>query len=415
MKILRISLLILLFGGSIFLSSQIYQQEKLKQSLTADLSELSDISYGILNVDEWSSLLSSAIGKQMEDFKISEGDETQIKRQISGFLSQAIDGFEKRYNKENQGSGLTSLFRRSIASFAGIFDQVKKDIPVFTDQIYTFLTEDGTAKLLEEYISTQLKTYTKGTFAETDYTVYNMLITKYDSENAASAKMIIKDKIDTVKSEVTLYYWLLGVGFVLMLSLLIFRMQVSKWEVLIHIFYSLSLLVLGIFIPMIAINASIKEMSFQFLGQSISFSDQVLFYRSKSIMEVVEILFQQQRWDIILVGILIVLFSVIFPVSKLVASLVYCFQEKLQTNKFVKLLVFKTGKWSMADVFVIALFMAYLGFDGILTDQLKQLQYQSDSVKVISTNQSELLFGFYAFTAFVLFSLFISQKIKKLK
>ena len=291
----------------------------------------------------------------------------------------------------------------------------KKDIPIFTDQIYTFLTKDGTAKLLEEYISTQLKTYTKGTFAETDYRLYNTIIKKHKAENQIDAVATIQTKIEENQRETRTYYMSLGGIFLVMVFLLFLYKNPSSLEYLIQILYSLSLLFLGVFLPMISIDARITELSFSFLGEQIVFNNQILFYRSKSIMEVVDILFLQERWDLILVGILILLFSVLFPVSKLIASVFYAFGKKLKENRIIKFFVFKTGKWSMADVFVIALFMAYLGFDGILSEQLNQFQYTGESAKVISTSQSDLLFGFYAFTAFVLMSLFISQRIKKLK
>ncbi len=67
----------------------------------------------------------------------------------------------------------------------------------------------------------------------------------------------------------------------------------------------------------------------------------------------------------------------------------------------------------MADVFVIAIFMAYLGFDGLITEQLNQLQALTGSNAVLTTNNSSLLFGFYAFTCFVLLSLFLSEKMKR--
>lgn len=378
------------------------------------MSELSDISYGLLNADKWSSLLSKAMAKQMEGFSISEGDEQAIKKQIAAFLTTAVDGFEKRYNKQNEGSGLTALFRRSISSFAGIFDQVKKDIPVFTDDIYTFITEGGTAQMIEQYMSSQLKTYTAGTFAETDYTLYNRIVQKYEAQDAPTALDNIGAALLANKKQSEPYQWLLGIIFVIMIVLLYAFQSPSSYEFLIQISYSLSLLALGVFLPMIAIDARISELSFSFLGEQIAFDNQVLFYRSKSIMEVVDILFLQERLDLIFVGFLILLFSVLFPISKLIASIFYSVGTRFRSHKVVQLLVFKTGKWSMADVFVIALFMAYLGFDGILSDQLKQLQYNTDSVKVISTNNSDLLFGFYAFTAFVLLSLLISQRIKRL-
>lgn len=64
----------------------------------------------------------------------------------------------------------------------------------------------------------------------------------------------------------------------------------------------------------------------------------------------------------------------------------------------------------MADVFVITLFMVYLEFDGLITEQLNQLHEFTDASAILTTNYLELLPRFYAFTGFVLFSLFISQK-----
>lgn len=390
-----------------------YYQEKHKQSLTIDLTEISDVSYGLLNTDKWSELLAKAVSKQIEGFKIKEADEITIKKQISGFLTKAIDNFETRYNNENKGSGISAMFKRSLSTFAGIFDQIKKQIPVFTDEIYTFLTESGQSSMIEQFISVQFKEYTKGTFSETNYTIYNSIINKYEAKNQTEAVLKIENKLLENKAKSELYQWFLGGIFIAMVCLFLVLKNPTSSEFIIQIFYSLSLLVLGIFLPMIAIDARISELNFSFLEEKIQFSNQVLLYRSKSIIEVVELLFLQERIDLIFVGFLIFLFSVLFPVSKLVASIFYTLGNKLKQNKLIKFLVFKTSKWSMADVFVIALFMAYLGFDGILSDQLNQLQTFTKTVKVITTNQSDLLFGFYAFTTFVLYSLFISFKIKK--
>ena len=44
-------------------------------------------------------------------------------------------------------------------------------------------------------------------------------------------------------------------------------------------------------------------------------------------------------------------------------------------NKIVRFLVFKSGKWSMADVMVVAIFMSYIGFTGIISSQLGPVSY----------------------------------------
>lgn len=67
----------------------------------------------------------------------------------------------------------------------------------------------------------------------------------------------------------------------------------------------------------------------------------------------------------------------------------------------------------MADVMVVAIFMAFIGFSGIVSEQLTQLNTISSSLEVITSNASSLQIGFYSFFCFVLLSLFLSEKITK--
>ncbi|MBL4605384.1 MAG: paraquat-inducible protein A [Flavobacteriaceae bacterium] len=402
MKSLRLIILALLIGASGFFSYKIYEQEKLNQEQQADLIEPSDIKYGLFNVDEWKVIFADIISTKMDDFNIQNTDEAELKKEIGVFLTKAVDGFEKRYNEENQSSGISGFLKRSISSFAGIFEQIKKDIPIYTDEIYKFLTGGGSKKMMQEYLVKQLDNYTKDTFLATDYTVMNNIISKYEGNDKLDTVGLIKTKIEENNTNKGLYQYSLLAMFVAFLLLLIFLKHKSNLEFLLFIFYSLPLLSLGIFLPMIAIDARISELNFPFLGETIQFKDQVLFFKSKSIMEVVDLMISQNRLDLLFVGGLVLLFSVLFPLSKLISSIFYIFSKNLRNNKVIKFLVFKTGKWSMADVFVIAIFMAYLGFDGLITEQLKQLGALTDSTAILTTNNSGLLFAFYAFTGFVL-------------
>ncbi len=412
MKALRLISLVVLLGITAFFSYKIYQQEKLNQALTDDLIELSDIKYGLFNVDEWKSVFADVLATKMKDFNIENTDEAALKKEISAFLEKAIDGFEKRYT-ESSGGGISGFFKKSISSMTGIFDKVKKDIPLFTDQIYDFLTGDNSQVMLKQYLEKQLDTYTKDSFLATDYTVMNHIIKKYEGTDKVDTTAIIESKIAKNNTNKDLYNYVILAMFIIATLMLFFFKEKGKVEFLLFTFYALVLLGLGVFLPMIAIDARISELNFPFLGETIQFKDQVLFYKSKSIMEVVELMMAQNRMDLFFVGGLVFLFSILFPLSKLISSTIYTFSERMKQNRVINFLVFKTGKWSMADVFVIAMFMAYLGFDGLITEQLNQLQTLTKSTAVLTTNNSGLLFGFYAFTGFVLFSLFLSQKIKR--
>ena len=74
----------------------------------------------------------------------------------------------------------------------------------------------------------------------------------------------------------------------------------------------------------------------------------------------------------------------------------------------IKFFVFKSGKWSMADVMVIAIFMAYIGFNGIISSQLGHLRSKSQELVILTTNATALQPGYYLFLTFALLALFLS-------
>ena len=108
---------------------------------------------------------------------------------------------------------------------------------------------------------------------------------------------------------------------------------------------------------------------FIYSGQDISFKNQVLFFQSKSIVDVVSILIKTGKIDSMIVGVLILVFSIIFPVTKSLSTGIYMLNKrKWAKNKVIHFFAFDSGKWSMADVFVIAILMTFIGFNGIVNN-----------------------------------------------
>jgi hypothetical protein len=62
----------------------------------------------------------------------------------------------------------------------------------------------------------------------------------------------------------------------------------------------------------------------------------------------------------------------------------------------------------MADVMVVAMFMTYIGFNGIITDQLVQLNSSTRELEILTTNGTSLQPGFYLFLTYTLLALFMS-------
>ena len=124
---------------------------------------------------------------------------------------------------------------------------------------------------------------------------------------------------------------------------------------------------------MIEIDA-ISEVNFELLGESIVFYDQVLFFESKSVIDLVKILIEHGDVQTAAIGALVFTFSIIFPTLKLIVSVfAYPFPERIYRNKITRFFALKSGKWSMADVMVVAIFMSYIGFRSLIGSQLDHL------------------------------------------
>lgn len=111
----------------------------------------------------------------------------------------------------------------------------------------------------------------------------------------------------------------------------------------------------------------------------------------QSILDTVRTLHEN---DNTLVAFLILFFSVIVPIIKAVLLLIVLFFKKLKKRMGLYKFVYIIGKWSMADVFVVGVFLAYLATQS------------NDSI------EANIHAGFYYFLAYCLISLLAIQVMK---
>ena len=411
MKSLRLFVFVLSLLGILFCGYNIYSLEHERRIVKEDLVELSKIKYGLFSVDEWKQILSRIISKKVEELNFSPDQRQEIKSKVSAFLTKTITEMEERFYEEKSKS-LEGWFKIGVAGLTGMFDTMKKDVPIFTDQILEFLNDPGNRDKVKDYITDKLSEYTDKTFARIDYTEHDRILSHYgygDRKQTISGLQTTLSDLSRGSQNyiIAIFVFIFLCGIVLLLS-----KEPAKIDFLLLTSICFVLLVSGLLLPMIEIDARIAEMSFTLLGEQISFTDQVLYYKSKSILEVVRLMLMQGKMDVLAVGLLVLLFSVLFPVAKLLSSLAYIYNQKLQSNRVIRFMVFKTGKWSMADVMVVAIFMSYIGFSGILTEQLNQLEGLTNKIDILTTNKSSLQIGFFLFTSFAVLSLLVSQKLQ---
>ena len=123
-----------------------------------------------------------------------------------------------------------------------------------------------------------------------------------------------------------------------------------------------------------------------------------------SIMATISELWEDQR---LLVAALIFAFSVCIPLVKTILVCFAYFTQSLRVERRLINFVGAIGKWSMADVFVIAIFLAIMSTNHAETSTSEQFSVFSFKIALdISTQTlSAAGEGFYYFTAYCLLSL----------
>ena len=408
-NIVSILLIIILIIISI-VAIKSFNLETKKQNLKTDLIELSDIKYGMLNIDKWKEKIAIIISKKIKELKITGENRKNAKAKIIAFLHQALITFEKDYKIENRRKSWFGISYKNLgADIFGVFDKLREQIPKIADGILNFLEKKENRDKVKDYILLQVDMYTDNTFQKMDYTDYKRILNKYKANNEFECKAQLLKDVELIENKIsTVNYYFIFLLFMLF-TIIIFNKYHSKTNIIIYVLIAFVFLALGLMLPMIDIDARIGLMEFKLLGEKISFKNQVLYYKSKSILEMAKIMLSQEKLKIILVGILILIFSVLFPITKLISTLLIQFKKEFMKNKIINFMVFKSGKWSMADVMVVSIFMSYIGFSGIISGQLLQLEKVSDKLNIITTNNSELKNGFFFFVVFVLISISISQ------
>jgi len=143
-------------------------------------------------------------------------------------------------------------------------------------------------------------------------------------------------------------------------------------------------LILGLVTPILMVTIH-KEV--EYIG------DIVLSFESKGVMGSIAKLWES---DEVVVALVILLFSVLIPVLKVLSLLfISIFVESkfaMSIVKFFKII----GKWSMVDVFVVAVFLVYL---------------TSNNADV---SRAEIEVGLYFFLAYVIVSMLVSLSADKM-
>ncbi|GGI25474.1 paraquat-inducible protein A [Pedobacter mendelii] len=390
------------------------QQKEIKE----DYSNVNNITLGLFSVDQWHDEVAGILKNQVRNFKMTPKQKKALQVEVEQIILALINKAEGLINKP-QKSVSGKITRFAVRNFVDT-DDIKAQIPGFAKTIIAQVDNPTNKK--------QLSTMAMGKFTQMENTgVVDSLLSekealiskvykKYQVKTVDQFNNKLTNSLENIKNQTYTYSFIMLIGIVVVLSLwwmLRRRVELHATLFIMSLLFAFILLAVGLMASMIEVDARIKSLDFVLLGEHVVFKNQVLFFQSKSILDVVEVLIKQPAVDSILVGILILVFSILFPVMKLSSTGIHLLgKKKLAENKVIKYFAFQSGKWSMADVIVIAILMVYIGLNGLLETQLAMLNIKSDALTIITTNNTALQPGYIIFISFVLYGLTLSTILK---
>jgi len=399
----------------IYLSIGLIQKGEYTKEVKSDYATLHSVEYGMFNSDIWTAKITHIMDKKIENFNLDATNREEIKGYISTIIDTLIIEAERAVKERNTGKrgfleSILGSTKQMITDSIIDFKDLRNRIPEFTDRVMQEVEKPENQVRAKTVLREKLKEFMNEKFQKyTDMHEYNAVIQKYETSTLEECNSILDTKLETLVDKMNqTMITLLTLALVIIL-LTLMQGILNSIGLLMLAGTTITLLVSGIMLPMLDIEAKITQLNFTILDSTVVFENQILFFQSKSISDLVKLLLDSGEARMILVGILLVMFSIIFPTLKLLATYMYYYSKSIiGNNPVIRFFALRSTKWSMADVFVVSIFMAYLGLDGVVNNELKRLEGRADPVNIITTNGTHLEIGFFLFLGFVATSFVLS-------
>lgn len=404
----------------IYLSFNLIQMGDAAKVYKSDYATLHSVEFGMFNSDVWTDKITQIIDKKIENFDLNTSNRNEIKGYIETIIDTLVSEAERVVRERNKGKrgfldSILGSTKQMITDSIIDFKDLRKRVPEFTDAVISEAEKPTNQQRAKKVIREKLKAFMNERFQRhTDMRAYDAVIQKYHADNLTTCNTVLDTKMHTLQKGMHSAMILMLLVAAVIILLIIFQGSLTAIGLFLLSGTTVTLLVSGIILPMLDIEAKIAKLYFTILDHPIVFENQILFFQSKSISDLVRLLLDSDEVKMIFVGILLVMFSIIFPTLKLIATTMYFYSKSIiGDNPITRFFALKSTKWSMADVFVVSIFMAYLGLDGVVSSELKHLEAKSTPMNVITTNATHLEVGFFLFLGFVLTSFVLALMVER--
>ncbi len=411
----RFAAALLLLAPAAFFTWRTVDGLATRRLLRMEQAELGHVRYGLLNADQWVERILPVLEAKIDALDLTAQNGASLRPTVEKALYRLIDQLKEQMSAPPaQGADVAGFAAQAQAMIVNMMAaNLRPRVPEFAGMVLAELGKPENRQAVKNYLAGVLVEGAKNTFGAVDMTWYAAILKQHGCADATSCRQELGHRIAVADADIARWYLTaLGAATLAFLLLLAVRRPPRWYHVLLMLLFCAVLLAGGVLSPMIEVEARITRIAFTFFGTPLSFPEQVLYFQSKSVLEVFRTLIeigQPQMW---LVGVLVLMFSVVFPTLKIL-TLASCLSrpEWLRKFRIVRFFALESSKWSMADVMALAIFMSFVAFNGVISNAMGSLQGPGVQL-VIPTDSSKLLPGFYLFIGFVLASLFLSWKLE---
>ena len=398
--------------GVISLAPGVVRDSLADQEAKARIAEINHIMYGIFSVNAWKAQISEIVIEEVRGIDLNTTAK-KMKTTIENQLNAVIDKLNEQVRESNKHS-MGGKIKQALIDLVVNMNDIKKGVPKYADAVIGEMTKPEAQKVVKDMATKQIRKYLAKSFTEQNMEPVERVLELTRTQSIPEATARLHDEMDERRESLdNRSYGMIGLSIALF-GFCYFRKNRTKYSVVLMFATLVTLLAVGVSIPMIDLEAKIQELSFVLLGHKVMFENQILYFQSKSVFNVFWLMFNHPDTKMKFVAILIITFSIVFPTLKMLSSLFYYFSPRLRSSKVIQFLAFKIGKWSMADVMVIAIMMAYIGFNGIVEAQFRKMHdVVPKDVTFLTTNGTTLQTGYYIFLTYVLLAMILAMYVKQ--
>ena len=413
---IRLAAGIILLLPAIWFSWRTMDNLTRRRDLRTHLAELEHIRYGLLSADQWRTIIGPILNAQVDklDFK---GQSRNLRPMVEHSLNSLLDNIKQQMSApkpaNSKAPGVPGLGNPMLVNM--IINALRPHVPEYTNIVMAELVKPQNQKAFKESVRSVMTDAVKNTFGTVDMTTYSAILKRYGCSTGQVCEETLRNRIREADAQVKKDYLIVlasaALGFILLTA---GRPALSRAAVVALMLFCIVMLVGGVLSPMIEVEVRITRLDATLLGSPLEFHEQSIYYRSKTVLEVFQTLIEMHRPEMSVVAVLVLLFSVIFPALKMLALSASLVRPSLLRNsRIVRLMALQLSKWSMADVMVLAIFMSFVAFNGMIESGLGGMRSAPGVQQlVVPTNSSTILPGYYLFIGFCLASIYLSKKLE---